>query len=78
MQDVQAQLEKLRSEAAECRLISDLATDKKKRELFSRLADHLSVLAAEIANLLVAQNGMAPIATNEAPCATKSVPEPSA
>jgi hypothetical protein len=78
MQDVQAQLEKLRSEAAECRLISDLATDKKKRELFSRLADHLSVLAAEIANIVVAQNEMAPISGNEVPCVAKSFPEPSA
>ena len=78
MQDVQARLEKLRSEAAECRLISDLATDKKKRELFARLADHLSVLAAEIANVVVAQNGMAPISGNEVPSAAKSIPEPSA
>jgi hypothetical protein len=78
MQDVQARLEKLRSEAAECRLISDLATDKKKRELFARLADHLSLLAAEIANAIVAQNGMDPIAGNELPSAEKSVPEPSA
>jgi hypothetical protein len=48
MQDMLAQLEKLRSEAAECQLIRDLATDPKKRELFDRLAAHLSVLAAEV------------------------------
>ena len=38
MQDMLAQLEKLRREAAECELIRDLATDPKKRELFDRLA----------------------------------------
>ncbi|UPK28397.1 hypothetical protein [Bradyrhizobium sp. 195] len=48
MKDMQAQLEKLRTDAAECALIRDLASDAKKRELFSRLADHLSVLAAEV------------------------------
>jgi hypothetical protein len=48
MKDMQAQLEKLRADAAECALIRDLATDPKKRELFARLADHLSVLAAEV------------------------------
>ncbi|MCK1721323.1 hypothetical protein [Bradyrhizobium sp. 141] len=48
MKDMQAQLEKLRRDAAECALIRDLASDAKKRELFSRLADHLSVLAAEV------------------------------
>jgi hypothetical protein len=48
MKDMQAHLEKLRADAAECTLISDLATDAKKRELFARLADHLKVLAAEV------------------------------
>ena len=48
MQDMQAQLEKLRSDAAECEMIRDLATDSKKRELFDRLAAHLSVLASEV------------------------------
>jgi hypothetical protein len=48
MKDMQAQLEKLRTDAADCALIRDLATDPKKRELFARLAEHLSVLAAEV------------------------------
>ena len=48
VKDMQAQLEKLRTDAAECALIRDLATDPKKRELFTRLADHLSMLAAEV------------------------------
>ncbi|WP_167771434.1 hypothetical protein [Bradyrhizobium niftali] len=46
MKDMQAQLEKLRPDAAA--LIRDLATDPKKRELFTRLADHLTVLASEV------------------------------
>ena len=48
MQDYHAQLEKLRTEAAECSLIRDLATDVAKRELFDRLAKHLTNLADEV------------------------------
>ena len=48
MQDMRVHLEKLRSDAAECALIRDLATDPAKRELFTRLADHLATLAGEI------------------------------
>ncbi|WP_396604331.1 hypothetical protein ACFLEY_34625 [Bradyrhizobium sp. YCK136] len=48
MKDMQAQLEKLRRDAAECALIRDLATDPKKRELFTRLAEHLAVLASAV------------------------------
>jgi hypothetical protein len=48
MQDYQAQIEKLRTEAAECALIRDLATDKAKRELFDRLAQHLNALANDV------------------------------
>ncbi|UQD69331.1 hypothetical protein JEY40_25300 [Bradyrhizobium japonicum] len=48
MRDYQAQLEKLRTDVAECKLISDLATDKAKRDLFERLASHLTVLADQV------------------------------
>lgn len=48
MKDMLAHLDKLRADAAECQLISDLATDLKKRELFARLAAHLRVLAKEV------------------------------
>ena len=41
-------LEKLRRDAAECAIIRDLATDPKKRELFTKLAEHMSVLASEV------------------------------
>jgi hypothetical protein len=48
MKDYHAQLEKLRRDAAECALIRDLATDKAKREMFDRLASHLTVLADQV------------------------------
>ncbi len=48
MQDYQTHLEKLRTDAAECRLICDLATDPAKRELFDRLATHLTSLADQV------------------------------
>ena len=48
MKDYQAQAEKLRKDAAECALIRDLATDKQKREMFDRLALHLTTLADQV------------------------------
>jgi hypothetical protein len=45
---MQEHLEKLRNDAAECAMISGLATDKTKRELFSRSSEHLTVLAAQV------------------------------
>ena len=48
MRDMKTHLEKLRTDAAECALIRDLATDPVKRELFARLADHLGTLATEV------------------------------
>ena len=55
MQDMKAHLEKLRADAAECALIRDLATDTKKRELFTRLAEHLSTLASEVEAAIAAK-----------------------
>jgi len=55
MQDMKAHLEKLRADAAECALIRDLATDPQKRELFTRLAEHLSILAAEVEAAIAAR-----------------------
>ncbi|MGX1164159.1 hypothetical protein AB7M16_000425 [Bradyrhizobium sp. USDA 372] len=48
MKDYLAQIEKLRKDAAECALIRDLATDPAKREVFDRLACHLTVLADQV------------------------------
>jgi hypothetical protein len=48
MNDYQTQLERLRADAAECRLICDLAKDPAKMELFDRLATHLTSLADQV------------------------------
>jgi hypothetical protein len=48
MKDYLAQVEKLRKDAAACARIRDLATEKDKRELFDRLASHLTVLADQV------------------------------
>jgi hypothetical protein len=48
MQDMQAQLVKLREQAAEFTRIASKATDAAKRELFTRLAEHFLVLASEV------------------------------
>ncbi|HET7888244.1 MAG TPA: hypothetical protein VFL62_18635 [Bradyrhizobium sp.] len=54
MKDMKAHLEKLRVQIAECEIIRDLATDRKKRELFGRLAEHHKVLAGEIERAIAA------------------------
>ena len=48
VQDMEAHLEKLLNDAEECALISKLATDMAKRELFARLSEHLKMLAGEV------------------------------
>ena len=48
VKDYLASLEKLRADAAECRLICDLATVPAKRESFDRLARHLTSLADQV------------------------------
>ena len=48
MNELRARLEKLQADAEDCAHIRDLATDPKKRELFARLAHHLTVLAQEM------------------------------
>jgi hypothetical protein len=47
MQDMLEHLEKFRSDAAKCALISKLATNQEKKELFARLAEHLTALASK-------------------------------
>jgi hypothetical protein len=60
MQDLQVHLEKLLRDAAECKLISDLTTDKDKRSLFARLAQHYEMLAAEIERAISDRLGCTP------------------
>jgi hypothetical protein len=45
---MQAHLEKLRTETAECEMIARLATDRAKQDLFAKLAEHYKVLASEL------------------------------
>jgi hypothetical protein len=62
MQDMNVQLNKLLSDAAECRLMGKLTTDIEKRELLARVADYVSILAAEVERAIakhVAGNGTA-------------------
>jgi hypothetical protein len=55
MKDMEAHLKKLRTDAVECALIRDLATDSEKRDLFTRLAEHLSTLASELEAAIAAK-----------------------
>jgi hypothetical protein len=48
MQDYLAQIEKLRKDAAEAALIRDLANDPQKRQVFDRIASHLTILADQV------------------------------
>jgi hypothetical protein len=54
MKDMQTHLEKLRVQISECELIRDLATDKAKRELFDKLAEHFKLLASEVERTIAA------------------------
>jgi hypothetical protein len=48
MQDMKRHLDKLQADAAECALISNLATDREKRDLFAKMSERLSTLAKEM------------------------------
>jgi hypothetical protein len=56
MLDMKHRLERLRTDAAECALIRDLATDVKKRDLFERLAEHLNALAEDVEQAIQKKN----------------------
>jgi hypothetical protein len=47
MKDLQTHLEKLRTDAAECHLLSSLAADPVNREVFAKLGEHINGLASE-------------------------------
>lgn len=53
MKDMQVYLEKPRTEAAECELVSSLATNPAKRVLFTKLAEHHRSQAAEVEKALL-------------------------
>jgi hypothetical protein len=49
---VRRKIDGLRADAAECIMISSLATDSQKRVFFEKLAAHLTELASEVEALL--------------------------
>lgn len=53
MKDIQTHLDKIRSDAAECVLLSNLVADG-KREVFARTAEHLNALALEVEKTIAA------------------------
>ena len=55
MEDLRAKLEKLLTEAEDCELISRLATDVKKRELFKKLAVDPRAMAHDIRSMIGAR-----------------------
>ena len=52
MQDLNATLEKLLTEAEDCYLIGKLASDPNKRELFKRLATDLRAMARDVEDVI--------------------------
>jgi hypothetical protein len=73
MKDIQAHLEKIRSDAAECALLGNLVTDG-KREVFARAAEHLTALASAVEKTIATAGAdMAPAAIREAAVATDNV-----
>jgi hypothetical protein len=57
MRNMHECLDKLRADAAKFSMMSVLETDAKKREHFARLADHLNVLASEVARAIAGKVG---------------------
>jgi len=55
MSDIRSVLEKLRSEVAECLVLSNVATDPEKRQLFARVAERISGLASAVQSELVTE-----------------------
>jgi hypothetical protein len=60
MTDIQTHLSKIRSDAAECILLSGLATDDARREMFVKTAQHLNLLAFEIEKTIAANSAKSP------------------
>ena len=48
MEDLQARLEKLLTDAEDCALIGELATESRKRDFFNRLAADLRGMAFDV------------------------------
>jgi hypothetical protein len=55
MKDLMETLQKLRTDAEDCDLISKLAADPAKREVFAKLASQLRLAAADIERVIAAK-----------------------
>ena len=55
MKDLKPTLEKLRAEAKDCLLISNVAIDRVKRATFARIAEQLSAMANEVEAAIAAK-----------------------
>ena len=55
MEDLTAQRDKLLTNAADCELIANLATDRKKRETFRTLATDLRKMVADMEEAMAAK-----------------------
>jgi BA14K-like protein len=55
MKEIQTHLDKIRSDAAECLLLSTLVADG-KREVFAKTAEHLNALALEVEKTIATNN----------------------
>lgn len=60
MEDMQTRLTKLLNDASDCDLISNLATDQRKRATFRRMARELRDVAARLRTDIAAHDGCAP------------------
>ncbi len=56
MEDLQARLEKLLTDAEDCSLIGKLATDAAKRDLFNRLAANLRNMASDVQAMIASRH----------------------
>lgn len=56
MKDIQTHLEKLRSEAAQCLVASNLTTDPEKRQLFASVAEQITGLATAVQNEIAVES----------------------
>jgi hypothetical protein len=56
MKDLTERLRKLRDDAEDCLLISRLATDQTKRQVFEKLAIRLEAMAAELEVVIAAKS----------------------
>jgi TPR repeat protein len=73
MTDMQAQLGKIRSDAAECLVLSGLAESERK-EMFAKMAEHLNGLALEIEKKIAADGPVVPVVGHRL---AEAIPDPS-